>query len=640
MTRFQRYYVNHANLTEVAKDDILGHFGDLNQIQRTFPTWKNQLTIVVSSDKADEVMHLITNGQYVKVPEPEAAVAVAGTHPVCIFDAKFKLLEFLPNTKLDNINCVRFAMLKANNKPSSKGVKTMALVKISLDRPTQHDVTKLAAEVDAERLKAVLASWPEEFTRHLMMPQFTKETKGEPPLSHVPPTAPTNVAADTPEQKNVPPKTENQQTVSVNQTEAAAMQLATLTETVMAMQNRMNQIDLNAGTDALMVQSGAKTTDATPSDNSKVILSKTVFSVPRVDLDATSSMADALDSLVSMTRLIDDRSHKSLILQFLSTNGLTDIIPDLEDSQLNSIKAFQSAMLDRYGAADPVSEFNAIIQRNLEDPATLLHRIQRAWRRVKAMKDDDKIPESELRIIRDRYIKSLKSKGLRTKLRIWDTPYEDLVRVSRDYINAIKIEDFEPSTSANAMVAFDSCRYCGLAHSSDVCRSNPKQKTSWNKKQKNNRPASRSPARIIPDNIGNDNRYQPVERSRKKLPDQPRSHNHQNTRRSRERSRSRDYPRSYGRPLSPIRERQRERSRSPYRSQKQVRFSDQQDRRGNYRYGGKGKRGWNNAKQDKPWAKFYNNQSTQAYLAMNDFDDEFEHPFQSGVEDCCYGYRR
>ena len=610
MTRFHRLYVNSENLTEKGISDILGHFGaNPEDVAQTFPNWNKTLTFVVSTDKSDKYMKLLTDGKYVKVPESDSAMSVSGTYPVVIIDPKYQLLNFIPGVRLDRVNCVRFAVLKSNQKPTSLTVEPMTPLKINLDRPTQQDVTRLTAEVDPEKLKNTLNAWPEEFTKSLLLPRFEKvEPKAEPPLSNVPPSAP---------EKNDPHDPENVGNNGLtpflvdNMDDAAHQQIAMLTEAMIAMQSEMKAMNLNNEENALMVQPNQDQDD-------KVVLSKSTFTVPRVDLDVNGSMADALDSLISMTRLIDVRSHKHLILQFLTSNLLTDIIPDLSDRELNDVRLFQGAMLERYGSPDPVAEFNVIQQRNLEDPSSLLHRIKRAWRRVKAMGPNETIPESELGIIRDRFIKSLKNRGLQTKLRIWDTPYNDMIRVSRDYLTAMKIEG-EPSTLTDVMIAFDGCRHCGLAHDSDTCRSNAKQKTSWNKKVKNNRPVSRSPARIIPDDIGNDNRYQPVQRSIKGR-DRSRSHD-----------RRKDYKRQNG--YNGYQFYQYSRSRSPQRNEKHVRFSTQKSRKF------QNKRSPNQPKYRKPWSKFYNQKSTQAYLAMDEYGEEMEYPFGNvEVSQNCHQY--
>ena len=595
MTRFNKFIVDQTNLVENARNEILQHFGTNSiEVNATFPRWQNKIVLVISTDKSDEYLKIMTDGTHSKLNDGDSAASMDGTHPIVIVDPKYKLLNFNPGIPLNHVNCLRIALLKSNSTPSSNSVKQMTLVKLNLDRPTQNDVSRLTSEVEANKLKDVLEAWPESFKTNLSLPKFVKEQK--PTIS--PPNAPQQTNPSAPpaasfESDYHTPNGDNTKSVLIQQDESTNHQLAVLADAILAIEDRIKSIDLNSGRNALLVQNNPSSSTS-PTDSSKVVLSKTVFTVPRVDIENEDGMAEAADSLLNMARLVDVKSHKNIILQFLTTNGLTDIIADLTDEQLSNIRQFHQAMLTRYGSPDAVASFNLITQKNLEDPSALLNRIERAWRRVKSIDVDAPIPVDEIPIIRNRYIKSIRDKELRTKLRIWDTPYKDLVRVTRDFNNAMKIENNSGGANNESMMAFDGCKHCGLAHASDTCRSNAKQKTQWNKRQKSNRPISRSPARIIPDNLGHDNHFQPTQRNMKI---------------------------SYS-------------NRRPLREMKQVRFQGVKQRPGRNNWisnNSKRSDDWSNGRKQRTRAKYFNRRSTQAYLAMDEYEDDFEYPF-SGVE--------
>lgn len=580
MTRFVKYSVHETHLQSQIKEDVIGHFAaNSDEMIRSFPNWEQQLVFIASTDKSDEYLKLLTDGQFTKISDGENDAAISGKYPIIIMDSKYKLLNLVADQKLDPTVCVRFGLLKANAKAPSSS-KSMVLIKLGLNQPTQADVNQLSSKVDPTRLKEILQTWPTSVSSLLQLPQFTNAPKPEPKPSIVPP--PFNPSAPTSSEL----ENSSQENRMVLVAESRLNEI----------ENRMNQLDLNSNTSVMMA--GTSNQASTTSEPPKVVLSKTIFAVPQVDLDVDGSMAEALDSMVSLTRLVDVKSHKNLILQFLTTNSLTDVIHDLTDEQLSSIRKFQDAMLERYGSHDPVADFTSIKQRAMEDPSSLLNRVQRAWRRVMKMEHNAKIPAKEHAIVRDRFIKALRSEQLQTNLQIWNTPYEKLVDVARDYRKAMKGKKDESTTNGDVMIAFEGCEHCGMAHASSACRANPKQKTSWNKKKKYNRPVSRSPARIIPDEIGSDNRYQPVQRNLKK----------------------------------PFR-----RNRYP-RNGKKVRFDDEKPKQNWNSSSQKRNNNWrgSNRKQDNRrngTPKYYNRRSTQAYLAMDNYETDYEYPFQSGVEE-------
>ena len=257
-----------------------------------------------------------------------------------------------------------------------------------------------------------------------------------------------------------------------------------------------------------------------------------------------------------------------------------------------------------------------ISERNLEDPSALLNRIKRAWRRVKGEDSTYVIPDSEEKIIRDRLIKSLKNSDLRTRLRQWNTPLKSMIEVIRDYNNAIKIENEAqtgPSGLRNSVLfTHDTCSKCGLGHDSLACRSNKSLQTRFNKKQRSNKPVTRGQVRIIPEKIGSNNQYQPVQRFR------PRSKS--------------PYGRSldYGRPkrVSYNLPDQRSDGRPPWK-RSSGNFKPRWQSGNNVsqkRYS----KPYGNSKsysRSKPFSKYTDQKSTMA-----ECEEAFDHPFQSAVE--------
>ena len=596
--RFIRYFVRAQDLNTNAAD-FIRYFGNTTQdVTTTFPHWQNNFLIIISTAKADQHLKLLTNGTYTKINEPQYEQSVDGTFPIILMDPKYLVRE-LHNKRLNQFTA-RFGLLKSIEK--IKGQETLTLIPLGLDRPTQANITDMTSRIDAAKLEHLINNeWSPELRANIILPKFAAASKTE-PSSPVPPSAPP--------------------AHSVGNDGAT---LDSLVAVVNDMNNRIQMLDLNSKNNTLMVAEDSNRQQSgqiAPIDDSpKISFSKTMFAAPRVDLENDGSIADALDSLAGMARLFDAKSTKTLIMNFLTTNNLTSIIHDLDNQELNDIKKFQEAMMVRFGSADPVAEFNMIKELHLEDPSVLLNRIQRAWRRVKKMGIDDPIPEDEKSIIRDRYIKSLKNPDLRKDLRKWSTPYDKLVQVTRDSKNAIKnaIEETQSPSGATMMV-IQGCQKCGLAHDTATCRSNPKQKTMFNKRKINNKPVSRRQPRIIPDYLGNDNKFQPTQKStpliktgyRGRQPDKYQKRVRFDTGyRSNDRSRSNWRTDNRG----------RSRSRSPNFARNRSGPSTTRSNWRNQRY-----------RSNKPWTKFSSQKSTNAYLAMADYDEEavqFQYPFNS-----------
>ena len=606
--RFLRFYVLAGNLKPTA-DDFIRHFGNnTDDISRTFRNWQENFVIILSTDKAEQHLNLLTNGTYTKINEPQYGHSVDGTYPIILMDPKYKIREL--NGKRLTAFTARFGLLKSNER--IKGQETLSLVKLGLDRPVQANLTDMSNRVDPAKLEQLVNNeWASDLKANVVLPQFRTTGKTAPaekqePHVDVTPTAPTaEVIAPT----------------------SGDTTLNTLITVVNDIDRRIRMLDLNSNRNTLMAADNSandqlvvadQNQTSSDNDSSKISLSKTMFAAPRVDLENDGSIADALDSLAGMARMFDAKSTKTLIMNFLTVNNMTSIIHDLKDEELADIKKFQEAMMLRFGSADPVAEFNMIKERHLEDPSVLLNRIERAWRRVKKMDAEDPIPEGEKSIIRDRYIKSLKNPDLRKDLRKWSTPYDQLIIVTRDHKSAGKLDDEEtPSPSGATMLAFGGCQKCGLAHDTATCRSNPKQKTMFNKRKISNKPVSRRQPRIIPDNLGNDNRYQPTQKSTPLIKNGYRGRQPE---RQPKRVRFSTNYRPNDRTQSNWRTNTQNRSRS--RSPNFARSRSRSNTNSNWRT--------KRYQTSKPWTKFSNRKTTAAYLAMADYDENdipFEYPF-------------
>ena len=497
MTRFVKYFIHADSFNNQAQETIFGHFGnDKIQIGQTFQNWQEKIILVLSSDKTKDALNSLTNGQYIPIgDEAYEAYAMAKTHPIAILDPKYAFMETTQGKSLDNFTTARFAHLKSKIKVRDQ--KSYFLFKIGLKQPIQQDVKNLLEHIDQDKCNDILGIWKSRFA-NLNIPNV-KEEKQKPPADSATASAP-------PEDLVQPPVVPSPNAANFANLAFDPTQIVNALENI---NSRINEIDLNSRNNVMLA--GNPTSNSI--NTSKLNITKSLMNFPKVDLEVEGSLNDGLDSLVNVSRLVPDKDMPTLILTFLTTNNMTDVIPDLSNPQLTKAKLFRNFMLERYGSPDPVATFNLIQERHMEDPSTLIGRIKRAWNRVKNLDVDTEIPNSEVNIIRDRFIKALKNDELRKKLRMWSTPYQKLLQVTRDFKNAEKLEENNTqSTSGAAMIAYESCKHCGLAHASHTCRSNPKQKANYNKKLRNNKPVSRSQVRIIPDRYGSDNQYQPVQR--------------------------------------------------------------------------------------------------------------------------------
>ena len=512
MTRFLKFFIKAENLTDIAKEIILGHYGnDSTQITGIFSKWNETIVAVVSSDKSNDVLASLTDGTYAKIENNDELVALSGAHPIALLDHKYHITHFVQSQPFDTISTARFAHLQSNIK--AQGQKPYTLINIGLNSPSARDIQNLSEQVDTLKLKNLFELWQTKFPT-LQYPQFKsekEETETKPsipssqssaslhsmvaPVAPSPPTVPT-----APAQNLLPPAIPNDQ----------AEFFAALAKSMNQITQRVDQIDLNARNNALLTSNNSN-----KNYPSRLNFSKYMLNMPKVDLEVEGSLEDSLEGIVNICRVAHANEVPGILVNFLTTNNMTDVMPELSEEELNDAEQFRDALRKIYGTGDPVASFNMIQEKHMEDASLLLRRIKKAWNRVKKVKDNTEISLGEQDIIKDRFIKSIKDPSLRMKLRIWNTPYQDLVKVVRDYKTAEKIENTaNEQSSAIAAVAYESCRHCGLAHASETCRSNAKQKTMYNKRLKNNKPVSRAAVKIIPDRYGNDNRYQPVQRER------------------------------------------------------------------------------------------------------------------------------
>ena len=610
MTRFVKYFIRADSLNNQALETIVGHFGnDKNKINENFPSWQEKIILVLSSDKTKDALNSLTNGTYTEVgDEAYATYAMANTFPIAILDPKYALMEATQGKPLDNFTTARFAHLKSKIKVQNQ--KAYSLIKIGLKQPVQQDVQNLSEQIDQDKCQDIFDIWKSRFG-HLNIPNI-KEEKPKPNIG--------STGASAPPQEIVPPAP----LVPTPNTANVANLAFDPTQIVNALENitsRINEIDLNSRNNVMLTENSNNDSINT----SKLNITKSLMNFPKVDLEVEGSLNDGLDSLVNVSRLVPEKDMPTLILTFLTTNNMTDVIPDLSNQQLKKAKLFRNFMLERYGSPDPVATFNLIQERHMEDPSTLIGRIKRAWNRVKNLDVDTEIPSSETSIIRDRFIKALRNDDLRKKLRMWSTPYNNLLQVTRDFKNAEKLEENNtPSTSGAAMIAYESCKHCGLAHASHTCRSNPKQKANYNKKLRNNKPVSRSQVRIIPDRYGNDNQYQPVQRR----PVVNTSYGNSNQRKSNKNVTFQKYLKSNSNINRPKTNQFGQRPK--YYGQKQNYYGQKSN---NYvpRPNG-GKRPWkSNLKKNFGKSPF----RRDSYLAVDDDSDYFEYPFNA-VEGMSY----
>ena len=148
-SRFLRYYVQAQNLNPTAHD-FIRHFGNnASDITRTFRNWNENFVVIISTDKADQHLKLLTNGTYTKINEPQYGHSVDGTYPIILLDPKYKIRE-LNGNRLTAFTA-RFGLLKSNEKV--KGQDTLSLIQLGLDRPVQANLTDMSNRVDPTKLE-------------------------------------------------------------------------------------------------------------------------------------------------------------------------------------------------------------------------------------------------------------------------------------------------------------------------------------------------------------------------------------------------------------------------------------------------------------------------------------------------------
>ena len=174
--RFVRYYVK-ANDLQSTSADFVNYFGNnTSDITRTFEFRAETFVLIISTDKADQHLKLLTNGTYTKINESQYEKAVDGTFPIILMDPKYKIKD-LHGKRLNNFTA-RFGLLKSNER--IKGQEVLTLVKLNLDRPSQGNVTDMTGRVDPVKLEHLINNdWPPELRAHLVLPKFAPSGKSK-----------------------------------------------------------------------------------------------------------------------------------------------------------------------------------------------------------------------------------------------------------------------------------------------------------------------------------------------------------------------------------------------------------------------------------------------------------------------------
>ena len=151
-SRFVRFYVQAQHLNQTA-NDFIRHFGNNpTDITRTLHNWQENFVVIISTDKANQHLKLLTNGIFTKISDSQYDKSVDRTYPIILMDPKYKIRE-LNGNRLTAFTA-RFGLLKSNEKV--KGQETLSLIKLGLDRPVQANLIDMSNRVDAAELEQLV----------------------------------------------------------------------------------------------------------------------------------------------------------------------------------------------------------------------------------------------------------------------------------------------------------------------------------------------------------------------------------------------------------------------------------------------------------------------------------------------------
>ena len=178
-----------------------------------------------------------------------------------------------------------------------------------------------------------------------------------------------------------------------------------------------------------------------------------------------------------------------LILQFIQTNGLDNLLLSLQADELNDLDKFKTALARRYSKHNKATEFHHMTQNPQEPEIDWLNRLERAWRRLS---DGRELNKADKTIIYDKFVSGLQDSSSRLRIREQNPEYENLADFASTIRNARLLEETSTSSLVHKINKLSeelsqmktSCTNCGLGHTAIECRANNKVKSNYNKKSK------------------------------------------------------------------------------------------------------------------------------------------------------------
>ena len=209
----------------------------------------------------------------------------------------------------------------------------------------------------------------------------------------------------------------------------------------------------------------------------------------------TDSIEDAILKLKRLQTLVPDQSS-SLIYNFISANGLDQLLINLDSTELNSIAELKKALIRRYPKSNKATEFHALVQSPNESEVDYFKRVERHWKRLTNKED---LAEGDKSVITEKFIQGLADAQTRLRLREEQPAYENLAdraarirhaRILED-TSSVSLERKINKLTEDLAKISTGCTHCGLGHLTQECRANPKARAQFNKRVKFER--SRSP---------------------------------------------------------------------------------------------------------------------------------------------------
>ena len=198
-------------------------------------------------------------------------------------------------------------------------------------------------------------------------------------------------------------------------------------------------------------------------------------------VDDPEETCHKLKQMIAITDMTSNPSR--LLFKFLNTNNLADLTLNLDLDVLKDFSKFKEEFLLRYGPSDSTASFLSMQQLEAEDEIDLMRRIKRRLLNLRSNGDDSTLTKSELSLLRERFILSLKDETIQTQLRgCPELSLDKLIEKARALRKAKAYQESKLNIAFVQTNKQNHCSACGYAHSRENCRASQKLKTAYNKR--------------------------------------------------------------------------------------------------------------------------------------------------------------